>query len=100
MLIVTGVIEVNPEHVGAAQAAALKMMEETRKEEGCLLYEFSQQVEAPHRFRVYEEWTDAAALKAHAATAHMAAFREALGEIGLISREVYTIEAGEKTRLG
>ena len=29
----------------------------------------------------------------------MAAFREALGEIGLVSREIYTIEPGKKTLL-
>lgn len=99
MLIVTGIIEINPENIGPAQAAAIKMMEETRKEAGCHIYEFSQLIEAPHRFRVYEEWKDAAALKAHGESAHMAAFREALGEIGVISREIETIEAGARARI-
>lgn len=99
MLIVTGIIEINPENIGPAQAAALKMTEETRKEAGCRVYEFSQLVEAPHQFRVYEEWDSAAHLEAHGRTAHMAAFREALGEIGLVSREIYTIEPGKKTPL-
>lgn len=100
MLIVTGIIEIDPEHIGAAQAASLKMMEATRKEAGCQTYEFSQLVEAPHKFRVYEEWDDRAALAAHSETAHMAAFREALGEIGVLSRAIVTIEAGEKKPLG
>ena len=100
MLIVTGIIEIDPEHVTSAQAAAVKMMEETRKEAGCLAYEFSQTIEAPHRLRVYEEWESEAALQAHFETRHMAAFREALGEIGLLSREIYKIEAGEKMPLG
>lgn len=99
MLIVTGIIEINPEHIGPARAAAIKMMEETRKEPGCHHYEFSQLVEDPHKFRVYEEWQDAAALEAHGETAHMAAFREALGEIGIISREIFSIEAGARNRL-
>ncbi len=100
MLIVTGIIEIDPDHIAPARAAAEKMMAETRKEPGCLIYEFSQLVEAPHRFRVYEEWQDAAALKAHSETPHMAEFRAALGKIGIRAREIFTIEAGEKVPLG
>jgi len=100
MLIVTGIIEIDPEHITTARAAAEKMMEATRREPGCLTYEFSQTIEAPHRFRVYEEWESEAALLAHFETPHMAAFREALGEIGILSREIFRIEAGEKTPLG
>ena len=100
MLIVTGTIEINADKTGPANVAALKMMEETRKEPGCLVYEFSQVVGAPHRFRVYEEWVDRAALQAHFETPHMAAFGEALGEIGVTNREIYSIEAGEKQPLG
>lgn len=99
MLIVTGIIEINPDHIGTAQAAAIKMMDETRKEAGCNVYEFSQQIEAPHRFRVYEEWTDDAALQAHFEAPHMAAFREALGEIGVISRDIVKFEAGARASL-
>ncbi|MDU9003734.1 putative quinol monooxygenase [Sedimentitalea todarodis] len=99
MLIVTGIIEINPDRIGSAQAAATKMMVETRKESGCHVYEFSQQVEAPHRFRVYEEWSDDAALQAHSEAPHMAAFREALGEIGVISREIVKFDAGERVSI-
>lgn len=99
MLIVTGIIEVNPDRISSAQVAAVKMMEETRKEAGCHVYEFSQQIEAPHRFRVYEEWSDDAALQAHSNAPHMTAFREALGEIGVIARDVVKFQAGEKTSL-
>lgn len=99
MLIVTGVIEINPDHISSAQVAAVEMMEETRKEAGCQVYEFSQQIEAPHRFRVYEEWTDDAALQAHSEAPHMAAFREALGEIGVISRDIVKFQAGERASI-
>ncbi|WP_424986576.1 putative quinol monooxygenase [Microbulbifer sp. S227A] len=99
MLIVTGTIEFNPERIGSAQAAVTKMMEETRKEAGCIVYEFSQLVEAPHRFRVYEEWTGDAALAAHSDAPHMAAFREALGEIGVISKDIVKFPAGERVAL-
>ncbi len=100
MLIVTGIIELNADKIGPAQAAATKMMEETRKEPGCIVYEFSQLVEAPHKFRVYEEWEDMESLKLHGQTAHMAAFREALGDIGVTSREIFTVSNGVKAPLG
>ena len=99
MLIVSGIIEIAPEGVEAARTAATVMMQETRKEKGCQVYEFSQHVEAPNRFRVYEEWDDWECLKAHGAAPHMADFREALAEAGVVSRDVFTISGGTKRSL-
>ncbi|MEX0318263.1 MAG: putative quinol monooxygenase [Ruegeria sp.] len=100
MLIVTGVVEVAADGVDKARAAAQAMVAETVKEPGCLIYEFSQVLGQGSRFRVYEEWRDQAALDAHFATPHMAAFRAALGEVGVISREIYRVVGGEKQPLG
>ena len=100
MLIVTGVVEVSDAAVEKAIAAAQEMVAETLKEPGCLIYEFSQILGQATRFRVYEEWQDQAALEAHFATPHMAVFRAALGEVGLTSRELYTITGGQKQPLG
>lgn len=100
MLIVTGIIEVSPKGVDAARAAAKTMMTETHKEDGCLVYEFSQVVGAETRFRVYEEWTDMDALKAHAAAPHMTDFRAALAEAGIVSRDIFKVEDGQKSPLG
>lgn len=99
MLIVSGTIEIAPEGVEAARAAAITMMQETRREKGCRVYEFSQQIEAPQVFRVYEEWDDAAALKAHGAAPHMADFRKALAAAGVVSRDVFTVSGGTKAAL-
>lgn len=99
MLVVSGIIEINPDNLGAARAAGLKMMEETRKEAGCLVYEFSQRLEAPHHIRVYEEWTDRDALTAHFEAPHMGAFREALGEIGVLKREIFVFDGVTKEKL-
>lgn len=99
MLIVTGVVEVDPAGIDKARDAAQQMVRETVKEPGCILYEFSQVLGQDNKFRVYEEWQDQAALEAHFATPHMAAFRAALGEIGLISRDIYRVVGGEKQPL-
>ncbi|MCL6281926.1 antibiotic biosynthesis monooxygenase [Ruegeria sp. 2012CJ41-6] len=99
MLIVTGVIEIAPEGVEAAKVAARAMVAETIKEAGGLTYEFSQVIGSETLFRVYEEWTDQAALEAHFAVPHMAVFQQALGQVGVVSRDVYRVVGGEKQPL-
>ncbi len=99
MLIVTGLVEIVAENLDAARAAVETMMVETRKEPGCRVYEFSEVVGARGRFRIYEEWDDQAALDAHFKTAHMAAFRARLGEIGILSRDIAKIENADKAPL-
>jgi len=94
MIIVTGTFELPPAGLAAAQAAAIEMMRETAKEDGCIVYRFYQDIEHPHIFRVYEEWASDAHLAAHAQTPHMATFRAALQKIGLIARDVKKMEAG------
>lgn len=100
MLIVTGTIEVAAADIERARAAALEMMQETRKEAGCHVYEFSHVIGTGGTFRVYEEWEDLPALQAHFEAPHMAVFRAALGDIGVLSRDVSRFEGGAKTSLG
>lgn len=100
MLIVTGNMELNPDNIAVAREAILTMVAATVKEDGCLIYEFSQVVGTASTFRIYEEWDDAAALAVHAKTPHMTVFRAAVAEVGVVSRALWTIEAGKKTPLG
>ncbi|WP_170424600.1 putative quinol monooxygenase [Ruegeria arenilitoris] len=99
MLIVTGTVEVSPDGVEKAVAAAQRMVAETVKEPGCLIYEFSQILGHSNRFRVYEEWQDQAALEAHFIAPHMAEFQAVLGEVGVTSSEIYRVVGGEKLPL-
>ena len=99
MLIVSGVIEIAEADIPKAEEAAIEMMAETAKEPGCLIYEFSQVLGQPGRFRVYEEWDSEAALEAHFAAPHMARFREALGGLEIRSRDVFTIKDGRRAPL-
>jgi quinol monooxygenase YgiN len=100
MLIVTGRVEIKLEGLINALKAVQAMVAQTCQEPGCRVYEFSQVIGAQHMFRIYEEWDDEAALTAHFATPHMATFRAALAQAGVVSREVFKIEGGQKSPLG
>ncbi|MEO0999316.1 MAG: putative quinol monooxygenase [Pseudomonadota bacterium] len=94
MIIVTGEIRLAPGALEAARAAALTMVTATRAEAGCLTYGFYEDIGAPGTFRVYEEWTDMAALQAHFGTPHMAAFRGVLAGLEILGQEIKVIEGG------
>lgn len=88
MIVVTGEIELHPEDAWPAASAALKMMEATKAEDGCLIYKFYTDLMNPRRFRVYEEWRDEEALAAHFQTEHMAEFQEKLRKLRITDRKI------------
>ena len=99
MLIVSAVTELAEADIPKAQEAAIEMMTETAKEPGCLVYEFSQVLGQPGRFRIYEEWDSEAALDAHFSAPHMARFREVLNTLDIRSSEIFTIRDGRRAPL-
>jgi quinol monooxygenase YgiN len=54
------------------------MVAASNAEEGCIAYAFTQDVLDPTVLHIVEKWQDEAALLAHFATPHMAAFQAAL----------------------
>ena len=53
---------------------AEKMVAETRKENGCIAYEFCQSASEPLKCAMIEKWESRAALDAHMQTAHFKEF--------------------------
>ena len=92
MLIVAGEIEIDPANRETAVAAALEMMEATRREPGCLSYTFSADLAHPGRFRIFEEWKSQAALDEHFASPHMAAFQARVAGLGVKGMKVQKYE--------
>lgn len=88
MLIVAGEIEIDPAHRERAIAAALEMMEATRREPGCISYTFSGDLAYAGRFRIFEEWQSQADLDLHFASPHMAAFQRRVAELGVKGMKV------------
>ncbi|MEM7189091.1 MAG: putative quinol monooxygenase [Pseudomonadota bacterium] len=96
MICVAGEMVIAEKDIEAARAAAIDMMDETAKEDGCIHYRFYQDVQHPTKFHVYEEWESPAHLAAHAKSDHMKVFRAALSELTVESRDIAMFEMGEK----
>ncbi|WP_086619401.1 putative quinol monooxygenase [Erythrobacter tepidarius] len=62
----------------AARAAIAAMVAASNAEEGCIAYAFTEDLLEPGVIHIVEKWRDEAALVAHFATPHMAAFQAAL----------------------
>lgn len=97
--IVTGEFEIAERDVPAAKDAMKDMMAESAKEEGFLHYRFYQDVEYPEWLHVYEEWESDDHLAAHAASKHMAVFRERMGTLEVKTRYVRKTHAEPGTLL-
>ena len=92
MLVVAGEIRIDPEHRDRAIRAALDMMEASQKEDGCVAYVFTADLQDPGLFRVFEEWETAEALEAHFEMPHMAEFQERMATMGISHREIQRYE--------
>lgn len=92
MIVITGEIEFHPEDAWPAAYEALRMMEASAKEDGCLAYRFYSDLLNPRRLRLYEEWRDQAALDAHFASPHMAVFQKAISSFRILDRRINRFE--------
>ena len=61
-------IEALPDRVAEVRSILTRLIEPTRKEEGCLIYELWQNQTDATDFTFVEEWETEAALDAHAAS--------------------------------
>ena len=92
MLIVAGTVTIDPAAKKEAEAAAIEIMRDTRKEAGNISYTFSNDLEDPAVFHIYEQWESQAALEAHFKMPHMATFQKRLGELGVVDVSVKKYE--------
>jgi quinol monooxygenase YgiN len=81
--------------MAAATAAIADMVAASNAEEGCIAYAFTQDVLQPGVLHIVEKWTDEAALAAHFATPHMAAFGAAIAGLDFTVIEAVKYHADE-----
>lgn len=92
MLILAGTIRVSADGLDRARSAMRAMIEASRAEPGCLAYSYAQDVLEPDLIHVHEAWIDRAALGAHFASAHVAAWRASWPDIGVHDRLLHLYE--------
>ena len=93
MIIVTGHVRLRPRDMERVRPHMRTVLEANRKEDGCLLFAFGEDVLEPGLIRVVERWRDADALAAHGAQPHVIAWRQALKEIGVLERDLIAHDA-------
>ncbi|EQB32893.1 putative quinol monooxygenase [Sphingobium ummariense] len=99
MLLIAGTFRLPPENMPAARAPMRVMIEASRAEEGCHAYAFAEDVLDPGLIHVAERWESQAALDAHFATDHMAAWRDAGVALGIGERDLWIYQGGESRPL-
>jgi len=99
MLIVLAEAKLGTETLEAGRDALTTMVEESRKEEGCISYSYAQDLLDPAKLIIVEKWFDDAALASHFATPHMAAFRGALAGSDLTITELKKYQADDGSPL-
>lgn len=78
MLIVLAKAKLGDGALDAMHGAIAEMVAASNAEDGCLAYSFTTDVLDPTVLHIVEKWRDEAALAAHFATPHMAAFGAAI----------------------
>lgn len=95
MLVLVVSIETTAENIAAIRDAIATMESASRAEAGCSDYTFAVELNDPNKLRITERWENQAALEAHFATPHMAAFNEAIAEVQPRAMDLKCYEATE-----
>jgi quinol monooxygenase YgiN len=94
MIIVHGTIPIKSERRDQALDLARWMEYESRREDGCISYEFFVGLSDPNTLMLFQEWETPEALAEHFNTDHMERFLEALPQVldGRVSTRRYAVE--------
>ena len=98
-LIVAGTMRVPPERLADFRPHMAAMLDASRAEDGCLEYSYGEDVLDPGLIRVFEVWRDQAALDAHFASEHIAAWRAHGQRFGVSDRRLFAYEIASERRL-
>ncbi|MEZ5894166.1 MAG: putative quinol monooxygenase [Parvularculaceae bacterium] len=95
MIIVAGRVALRPGALPALMPAMKAMVAASRAEPGCIAYHYGPDMTDPDAFLVLERWETRAALDAHFETPHLKAWRAALRNVGLVSRDLIAVEEAQ-----
>ena len=95
MIIVAGTLRFPADKMEALLPHARAVIAATRKENGCLVYSFAEDMVEPGLVRIFEIWESRALLDAHGKQAHMQPWRDAVEAAGGHSRDLKVYPSGE-----
>ncbi len=78
---VLALFKANKNHTSELKHLLLNLLEPTRQEQGCMLYELHQDQEDPTNFFMYEQWESKTLLEQHLASEHINKFRSLVGKV-------------------
>jgi quinol monooxygenase YgiN len=87
-LTIVAVLKVDPTKLDDLRPLFAALIEETRKEDGCLLYDLHHDNVDPSRFVFYETWTTRDLWQDHMNSAHIRTFQQASKD-AVISADVF-----------
>ena len=96
-IIISGIVELDPEQRDAALEAAQPLIDGALTQEGCLDYDWFPDPTTPGRLRVFERWSDEEALTRHFNNHWYTDMRMKLAEFGIRGADVlkYRIDLAE-----
>lgn len=98
-VIVIGQFRLPAERMDEARPLMRKVMEATRAEQGCIEYNFAEDVLDPGLIRISEVWESREHLNDHAKAPHMAVWAEERAGLGLTGRAITVFAADGGTPL-
>jgi quinol monooxygenase YgiN len=99
MIVLTGTIRIPADKLDQARALMKVLIEETRKEDGCLSYRFGVDVLDPGLIVIAEAWRDEDAVRAHLGAPHFIAWRDAGPALGVTDRQLTVHEVSSSKPL-
>lgn len=95
MIAVIGTYRIPVEHMDAVKGPMADVIAATRKEDGCVLYSFAEDVLEPGLIRVAERWESRDHLKAHVASDHMQVWAGYREKFAFYDRDIKVYDIGE-----
>ncbi|MXO89757.1 putative quinol monooxygenase [Pontixanthobacter aquaemixtae] len=92
MITVIGKIKLPVDQIDGAREALVKTVKATRAEEGCIEYNFAEDLTEPGVIRISEVWDDKERLSSHFQSAHMVEFMAVAATLDISEREVTMYE--------
>jgi quinol monooxygenase YgiN len=96
-IVIVGQFRIPLENLAAARPLMIAVMEASRAEDGCVEYNYSEDLLEPGLIRVSEVWESREHLAAHFKSAHMQRWIAERADLGLSGRQVtgFAAERGE-----